>query len=553
MQKLSHFLVLCAISICAFVSSAKADPVSVDIFYDDLSQYGDWVEVGDYGYCWHPRDVANDWRPYNDGHWAYTDAGWTWISEEPYGWAVYHYGRWLRLEDTGWVWVPGTEWAPAWVSWRRSPRYVGWAPLPPEATFRRDVGFSAWVDSYYDIGPAYYSFVEMRNLGAPDIRTVTVSTRENITIINETTNITKITYVNNTVYNGGPAYDEVSRISVHPIRQLRLERTFNVAGGPGAMRGDQMRARIEGDSLRVMAPSISINASAAPKKVGMKIGRVSADRGWNAAGAQSADVEKLHAKIKGEAKPPAQLPPQPKFEKAAVTAAPPAQESGVPQPGANTSAAPAPMPSATAAATAPGKKTMGKPGQKLLPATSPESSPIPGATMNPGASKLRKGDRTPRPSATLAPPSATSTDTMVNPGSTVVPSATKAGKPGKHPGATPVSTLPGTSSAASPMNTTASETPAKKLKGESRKPDLVRPTPPDAAPAISSAPQPRKKNTVPSEIPVKPVIPSPATGAGSGLTPPSRPAKQPVLPGEHDKKPARGKPVESGTAALPPR
>src|SRR2546423_9736807 len=29
--------------------------------------------------------------------------------------------------------VPGDEWAPAWVSWRSSKDYVGWAPLPPEA------------------------------------------------------------------------------------------------------------------------------------------------------------------------------------------------------------------------------------------------------------------------------------------------------------------------------------------------------------------------------------------------------------------------------------
>lgn len=35
----------------------------------------------------------------------------------------------------GWVWVPGVEWAPAWVSWRVGGGYIGWAPLPPHGVF----------------------------------------------------------------------------------------------------------------------------------------------------------------------------------------------------------------------------------------------------------------------------------------------------------------------------------------------------------------------------------------------------------------------------------
>lgn len=89
--------------------------------------------------------------------------------------------------------MPGTEWGPAWVSWRRSPRYVGWAPLPPEAEFTRSTGFNGRVDADYDIGPTNYSFVEVRNFGAPRLRTVMIEPRDNITIIQETTNITRIT------------------------------------------------------------------------------------------------------------------------------------------------------------------------------------------------------------------------------------------------------------------------------------------------------------------------------------------------------------------------
>src|SRR5207245_161040 len=82
-------------------------------------------ELGD---VWQPGQAqSRTWRPYTDGHWVYTDVGWTWVSEEPFGWATYHYGRWTRLRNIGWVWVPGDEWAPAWVSWRKSSDYVGWA------------------------------------------------------------------------------------------------------------------------------------------------------------------------------------------------------------------------------------------------------------------------------------------------------------------------------------------------------------------------------------------------------------------------------------------
>ena len=87
-------------------------------FYRKLEPYGDWIETGDYGYVWQPREAERSerWRPYTNGHWVYTDAGWTWVSDERFGWATCHYGRWARMRGIGWVWVPGDEWAPAWVS-----------------------------------------------------------------------------------------------------------------------------------------------------------------------------------------------------------------------------------------------------------------------------------------------------------------------------------------------------------------------------------------------------------------------------------------------------
>src|SRR3954454_5753055 len=127
------------------------EEVSFDYFYDNLKPYGERVQVADYGLCWHPTDVDADWAPYTDGYWAYTDAGWTWVSYEDFGDIVYHYGRWVRVEDEGWCWVPDTDWGPAWVSWRNNDESVGWAPLPPEVRFEPEVGISVWVDDTYDI------------------------------------------------------------------------------------------------------------------------------------------------------------------------------------------------------------------------------------------------------------------------------------------------------------------------------------------------------------------------------------------------------------------
>src|SRR5438046_3143232 len=105
--------------------SAKAD------FYEPLSPHGTWVEVGSYGRCWHPAHVAVEWRPCCEGSWVWTDCGWYWSSDEPWGWACYHYGSWVEDPSYGWVWVPEIEWAPAWVYWRTGGDYIGWAPCPP--------------------------------------------------------------------------------------------------------------------------------------------------------------------------------------------------------------------------------------------------------------------------------------------------------------------------------------------------------------------------------------------------------------------------------------
>jgi uncharacterized protein DUF6600 len=257
--------------------------VSIDFFYNNLND-GNWVEVGDYGYCWQPSvAVSNsDWRPYADGYWAYTDVGWTWVSNEDFGWATYHYGRWVRLEDQGWMWVPGYEWGPAWVSWRTGGDYVGWAPLPPS---REPVyegrAITGHVDVEFDIGPTYYNFVDVRYIGEPVLRERIVPATQNITVISNTVNVTNITYTNSTVYNYGPDYNQVSRYSVRPVQRLTLQRETDANFSVGVT--SRSVTKVEGQKLVIAAP-LKIQRAAktvAPKNVKTKIAQAKIEHGWS--------------------------------------------------------------------------------------------------------------------------------------------------------------------------------------------------------------------------------------------------------------------------------
>jgi len=142
--------------------------LTLGYFQAQLSPYGSWVDMPGWGLCWVPSVQASvpDWRPYfNGGHWIYTDDGWTWDSDYPWGQYVFHYGRWFRDARYGWIWRPGYNWGPAWVSWRHaeSDGFVGWAPLPPDVRFEAGVGLM-WnghvaVDTDFGLAPDMYVFI----------------------------------------------------------------------------------------------------------------------------------------------------------------------------------------------------------------------------------------------------------------------------------------------------------------------------------------------------------------------------------------------------------
>ena len=119
---------------------------------DDLDRYGQWEQTPDYGPLWIPRGVAADWAPYSAGHWAWVRPwGWTWVDDAPWGFAPFHYGRWV-YHRAAWCWAPGTYvarpvYAPALVAWIGGARAgvsisiggggppVGWFPLGPHEVY----------------------------------------------------------------------------------------------------------------------------------------------------------------------------------------------------------------------------------------------------------------------------------------------------------------------------------------------------------------------------------------------------------------------------------
>ena len=143
-----------------------------------LDAYGHWVRLAPYGEVWVPDGVPSGWRPYEYGHWVYTDDwGWYWVSdaaEDDWGWVVYHYGRWVH-DRRAWFWVPGDEWAPAWVDWRYGDDNVGWAPLPPDNL----------IDTY-DEQPDYWVFVPLRYIGEPGLRSHFVPLGRRAAMLRET-------------------------------------------------------------------------------------------------------------------------------------------------------------------------------------------------------------------------------------------------------------------------------------------------------------------------------------------------------------------------------
>jgi hypothetical protein len=231
--------------------------LSYQNFYDDLSPYGQWINYPNYGNVWQPS-LAEDFKPYaTNGHWVYSDLGWTWVSGYSWGWATFHYGRWFFDNAYGWLWMPGYDWAPAWVSWRSNNDYYGWAPLAPNIS----IDFSI---RSYNPPSNYWCFVPNQYINRPNVYNYYVNENRNLTIINNTTIINNITTFNQggnrssnadfrngsrAYFAAGPSPREVEQITRNTIRPVAIRDNYRS--------GNQL---INNRELNLFRPALSSNA-----------------------------------------------------------------------------------------------------------------------------------------------------------------------------------------------------------------------------------------------------------------------------------------------------
>jgi len=218
--------------------ATRVAPADVERFRDALESHGQWIDLAPYGTVWAPLGLRPDWRPYTDGRWIYSELGWLWLGDEPWAWAVYHYGRWLEDADHGWIWVPTSTWGPAWVAWRRGKGWVGWAPLPPEAQWSPAAGLSLENrDLDHAIPEHFWAFVTAREFTSPKLKGRIAPVGRNATFLSLTMNVTRYAISGSRPAERGMTAEGVGLgrpprpVRVTAARTPRLNRAEIVSGG----------------------------------------------------------------------------------------------------------------------------------------------------------------------------------------------------------------------------------------------------------------------------------------------------------------------------------
>jgi hypothetical protein len=278
--------------------------------YADLDQYGAWQQGGDYGPVWIPR-VRAEWVPYRYGHWVWIDPwGWTWIDDAPWGFAPFHYGRWVHL-SAGWAWAPGRivarpVYAPALVAfvggagWQASVRVgsepVAWFPLGPREPFVPG----------YRVSERYVQ-------------------RVNVTHVNVTTvNVTNITYVNRAVPGAVTAVPRDAFVRARPVGAVAVavprESIRSAPSAAAAAVAPQPASRI-GEGARASAPpAAAVNRPVVVRRPPPEGGRApvrraeapSAPRGPRATPPVQAPPPNPRAPERPQTPPPSPAPPSPR-------------------------------------------------------------------------------------------------------------------------------------------------------------------------------------------------------------------------------------------------
>jgi len=150
-------------------------PKAVFYFAQNYSNlYGEWLWDQYLGYVWRP--FVNDfrypwgrWQPYFCGQWARRDGRLFWVPQESWGWVPYHLGVWNWDKKKGWLWIPGSAFAPAWVAWEFYFGQRRWRPWTMWDWYWYELGYewdwmgywwySGWFGGY---DPFYYYYNDPR-------------------------------------------------------------------------------------------------------------------------------------------------------------------------------------------------------------------------------------------------------------------------------------------------------------------------------------------------------------------------------------------------------
>src|SRR3990170_33610 len=210
-----------------------------------------------------------------------------------------------RLAPFGnWFWVPGSRWAPAWVSWRSSNDYLAWAPLPP--TPDEGLGISITIGTVPDY---YWQVVSNRDFLDDDLPRRIVRDRDRFNpILRETQPLGNVTVVNNTtVVNNvvNVTYVEEKtkkKVVVHKVAKTKDEKKSG---------------KVEGAAVEIYQPAVDQPPATAAPPAPKQIEEVAAESKTKeqSEGAPSTDALLVPPEIKTPPAPEAAQPGAPSPEK----------------------------------------------------------------------------------------------------------------------------------------------------------------------------------------------------------------------------------------------
>src|SRR5712691_11011820 len=411
---------------------------------NDLDPYGTWRVVPTYGSIWVPTAVQTDWVPYSTGAWTLDPYyGWTWVDTAPWGWAPYHYGRWVFV-DGFWAWAPGPVvarpvYAPALVAFFGGPGVrvgvsiggplVGWVALgwgEPVVPW--------WGREGFIHEPSWRGWGGPRVVNNTVINNTTVVNVQNINVYRNSSVQNAVVVVNENHFGRGPITS--ARVTQVDVKSLQPTHTVpQIAPTPAsfvptASRGVRPpEGSVQRPVVATRPPHAGSEAATrgerrvgpagvptpAPRLVSVPPQRESSPVPTRPAFGQST-VERPTA---DRAQPP--LPPgapksqpsrpQPQREPQKATPTPPGRRPEAPQVTGSAPATPQPSPSAAATPPPPGRRPEAP--QVTTPARAiPQPSPSPAATPSPPGRRPEAPQVTtpapaipqPSPSPTATPP-----------------------------------------------------------------------------------------------------------------------------------------------------